>query len=278
MSTVSASNAHDVPSFPDRPNGSGKPQISYNPEMFSDPGMRPYLEEYFNAKMEPMRERIAEMEAAEARGEPPKTVKTADGRTATALGASFYKAAMMDFDDWLTLHSDPDSPLNRIFRGTGLAETHLAYLEENGPDSPSDVALVFASASQGILGHVGDEGGIASHAGADVLRWIADQANELNLTGRARIDFVKERGLEALKTLYGDIEVVDYRTGERPSKRDFMARWYPAVDVDRDYAMQLREARDQLEQAQSMERNRLRNRDELVDFVVQMMSDAPSKG
>ncbi|WP_193181178.1 hypothetical protein [Nisaea sediminum] len=277
MSTVSASNAHDAPSFADKANGSGKSQISYNREMFSDPGMRPYLEEYFNAKMEPMRERIAEMEAAEARGEASKTVKTADGRTATELGASFYKAAMMDFDDWLTLHSDPDSPLNRIFRGTGMAEMHLDYLEENGPDSSSDVAVVFASRSQGIVGHVGDEGGVASHAGAEILRWIADQANELRLTGQERIDYVKEQGLKALKAVYGDIEVVDYRNGERPTKRDFMARWYPSVDVDRDYAMQLREAREQLAQAQSMEQNRLRNRDELVEFVVQMMSDVPSK-
>jgi hypothetical protein len=106
--------------------------------------------------------------------------------------------------------SSAGSALDRIFGGPGMAE--------NGPGSPSDVAIVFASRSRGILGHVGAGGVVASDARAEILRWIADQANELNFTGQGRIDYVKEQGEKALRMIFGDLEVVDYRSGERPSK------------------------------------------------------------
>ncbi|WP_420405227.1 hypothetical protein [Nisaea sp.] len=220
--------------------------------------------------MTSVRDRIREMEA-------PRTVGTADGWSAAELGAPSYWAAMMDFDGWLALQSDPDSPLGRIFGGAGMAEERIRLLEEAGPDSPSDVALVFASKTVGILGHVADEGGVASHADAEILRWIADQANELRLTGQARIDYLRDQGAEALRTIYRDLEVVDYRAGERPSKRDYMARWYRGVDIDRDHATLLSVAHAQLELARTLERSRLQDREILIDFVARMLTAAPSE-
>jgi len=277
MSTVSASTVPSATPAASKPAAAGNPALPHGAELFSDAGMRPYLEAYFNAKMAPLRDRIVEMEAAEARGEDRRTVALPDGGVATELSAAQYRAAMVEFDDWLALNADPDSPLQRSPLDVEQAEAHLRRLMESGPDSPVEVSVVFWSPEAGILGHVGDGGGVASHAGAGALRWIADQADELNLTGQDRIDYIKREGAAILRQIHGDLEVTDYRTGERPSRRAYMERWYPGVDVDRDHADRLREAREQLEQGRSLERNRLGNRDELIDFITRMMAAAPSE-
>lgn len=80
--------------------------FTFNKSMFSNPGMRPYLQEYYENAYAPMRERIAAMKADEENGIPPKTVMLPDGQAATMLSADQMEAIIPSFDRWLEMQEN----------------------------------------------------------------------------------------------------------------------------------------------------------------------------
>ncbi|MFC4236710.1 hypothetical protein ACFOY8_16010 [Thalassospira xianhensis] len=237
---------------------------TFSEEMYSDPEMRPYLEQYYEKAYAPMRERIAAMRED---GYTPKTIQTEDGGVAQEISADQYEAMIPDFDKWLEgqktiipgLHDSVD-----IFREG--AQRHVDYLEKHHPDSQSDVRAVFSNGDQ-ILGYLYENGGMVTHDRGSHLRTYSDQADKLGLRGQARVDYIAD----AVSRDYSSIDVSRYDDQNAPTRREFSERWYPDHDVDQGYQANLQEARSQLAAAEERYRQQQSNITEMHGYLLGLM-------
>jgi len=246
--------------------------MQFDASTFSDPAMRPQLEQYYEAK------KAALIASLEERGDTQPqqlTFKLPDGteQTATAIpmNAEFVEKALVSFDKWLEFQAEsfemfgPDS--------LGMAEQQMDRMQANHPDSSSGVRSTFSSDGK-LLAYVTADGGLATSNGADYLQTLAQKANELGLGGQERIDFLNTEIEKALSSKHPDLDIATYDGSNMPSKREFAAMWQPGFNVDQHYAEGLAEAEAQMESAMSWHRNWERNMGEIRSFLLSMQEAA----
>ncbi|MBO6577864.1 MAG: hypothetical protein JJ871_12395 [Thalassospira sp.] len=237
---------------------------SFTQEMYSDPEMRPYLRAYYEKAYAPIRERIAAMREE---GYEPVTFEGSNEAAATEISADQYEAMIPDFDSWLDsqktivpkLRSSQEQMLEH-------ARERVRRAEQTSPDDQSDVRAIFSVRDQ-ILGYMDKYGGMASHNIGGYLRTFDIQANELGLTGQARIDYVTD----AISRRYPDVEITTYSNQNAPTERQFKQRWYPHHDVDQAYQTELNEAREALARAEEIYRKQQSNIREMQSFLLGLM-------
>jgi len=219
--------------------------FAFNKEIFSDPSMRSYLEEYYDSKYAPFREHIAAMKEAEANGQAPKTITTPDGTIAKEFSADQYEAAIPSFDKWLELQE--------IFSAFDIAEqssqmikhaqSSLESLQKNfSPGQPSNVRTVFSDGDQ-ILGYINNDGTVVSHNGAGILQELSQEAYRLNLSGEEKIAYLQEHGAAELSKRYPDLEVTKYTKDNSPTRSEFAQTWYPNHNESEAYTSALEDAK-----------------------------------
>ncbi|OSQ38365.1 hypothetical protein [Thalassospira mesophila] len=246
--------------------------FEFGEEIYSDPAMRPYLEQYYNKSYAPMRDRIAAM-----REQPPATITTKDGTAAQELSPDQYEKMIPSFDKWLEMQQQlsaydfNDQSAQMLEHAKQSVET----LENRAPDSPSDIRVVFSNGNQ-ILGYIDKNGGVASHSGASALHAVSNKANELGLTGQARADYILREGSKALSRQYPNLEVSQYTNQTAPTRREVSQTWYPGHDIDQDYATALSEARNHLSQQQATHDRVQSNMRDMESYLLGLMEQSPA--
>lgn len=246
--------------------------MQFDASTFSDPAMRPQLEQYYEAK------KAALVASLKERGDTqPQQVsfKLPDGTeqtgTAIPMSAEFVEKALVSFDKWLEFQAEsfemfgPDS--------LAMAEQQMERMQANHPDSASGVRSTFSSDGT-LLAYVTADGGLATSNGADFLQSLAQKADTLGLGGQERIDFLTKEIEKALSSKYSKLDIATYGAADSPSKREFAAMWHPDFDVDQHYAEGLAEAEAQMESAMSWHRNWERNMGEIRSFLLSMQEAA----
>lgn len=249
----------------------------FNKSMFSDPSMRAHLKEYYEDAYEPIMERVAGMKEAEASGQALKTISLPDGRTATMFTAAQYEAMIPSFDQWLDIQQNVASIFDFVQESKCSVQHAKDYFETVekvlGADQPSDVRTVFSDGDQ-ILGYINKDGSLVTHEGGNALQKIAKQAEKLNLTGEAKIAYLKEYGAAELSNRYANLHVTNYDDQNMLTRREFSEKWYPDHDVDLAYKTSMKEAKEFLEQQETWYKQQLENLDNFRSALLQIMEEA----
>ena len=254
--------------------------INFGASMYSDPTMRPHLQKYYEAKYAPIHDRLDAMADQE-----PQTIQfeNADGELVTGkeLSAEQYRNAVPDFDKWLEMQQEFSSRMADFTqKNIENARDMLTHLQDNHPDTSSGVNTVFANGDQ-ILGYLTEEGGLVTHEGGAALQTISRRASDLGLTGEAKIAYIQKHGTEELARRHGNLQVTSYEGHNIPTKREFANTWYPHHDVDGNYQSSIKEATNQLEKAEELYQQQLKNRADMQAFLIRSMeedqtTDAPA--
>ncbi|RCK51779.1 hypothetical protein TH25_08965 [Thalassospira profundimaris] len=248
--------------------------FDFSEDMYSDPAMRPYLEQYYQKAYAPMRERIAAMREGDYE---PVTFTDSNGNVATELSADQYERMIPSFDKWLEVQQQ-FSPFDFEQQQAAMlehAKQSVATLEARSPDSQSDVRVVFANGDQ-ILGYMDSAGGVASHSGGHALQNIVQKGNDMGLRGQAREDYITREGTKALSGQYPNLTVNHYSDETAPTRREFSQKWYPDHDVDANYASALSDARDNLTKQQSHYDRMQANMRDMKSFLLGLMEQQPA--
>ena len=245
---------------------------------FSDPAMRADLQAYYENKKAVLFETLKVREGLER----PQDVKItgADGQTRTLsaipISAEKMVGAMVDFDRWLDWQADSFGN-----RGVGpwsleQAQKMVRSLEANGPDSASNVRMTFASKGT-MLAYVNADGTLAISNGASgLILPIVEKANDLGLSGQARLDYLGREIKGALARDYPDVKVTSYNEATSPSKREFARMWSPGHDVDRHYEDAMRDALAHLDGAKAWHQSWQNNMNDIRSFLLGLQEAAPS--
>jgi hypothetical protein len=248
--------------------------ISFDKGIFSNAEMRGPLEKYYASEYAPLHDRIAAMKESASNQATQPVYRTQDGQTGVEFSAAQYEAIIPSFDQWLEIQQNSslfdtlnaDSPQN--------VESALnAMAKAWSPDGPSDVLAVFSQGNH-VLGYVNQEGGVTTHTGGGILQKIAEKADDLNLVGQAKIAYIKQYGGQELSRIYKNLNVTEYNEGNMPTRRDFMQKWYPDVDVDQMYQTALQEVRLNLEEKFRNHQQKIQTLSKMHHFLIQSMEDA----
>ncbi|MEC7029636.1 MAG: hypothetical protein VXW91_08145 [Pseudomonadota bacterium] len=251
--------------------------INFGASMYSDPTMRPHLQKYYEAKYAPIHDRLDAMADQE-----PQTIQfeNADGELVTGkeLSAEQYRKAIPDFDKWLETQQEFSTRM-ADFTASSIqnARDMLSHLQENHPDTSSGVNTVFASGDM-ILGYLTEDGSLVTHEGGAVLQTISRRASDLGLTGEAKIAYIQKHGAEELARRHGNLQVTSYEGHNIPTKREFANTWYPHHDVDGNYQSSIKEATKQLEKAEELYQQQLKNRADMQAFLIRSMEESQNAG
>ncbi len=153
------------------------------------------------------------------------------------------------------------------------ARDMLSHLQENHPDTSSGVNTVFASGDK-ILGYLTEDGSLVTHEGGAVLQTISRRASDLGLTGEAKIAYIQKHGAEELARRHGNLQVTSYEGHNIPTKREFANTWYPHHDVDGNYQSSIKEATKQLQKAEELYQQQLKNRADMQAFLIRSMEES----
>lgn len=251
--------------------------LTFDKSMYSDPSMRSYLQDYYEDQYTPFRERINGMKEAEANGQSPNTIKTKDGKIAIELSAAQYESSIPSFEKWLDMQQNVLSPFDMIEQSA----SHLRNAKESiqrmenalNPDQPSDIRALFTSGEK-ILGYITKEGGVVVHQDGLGLQQVVEQADALNLTGEARIAYIKKYGEEKLSRQHSDLKITHYTDENVPTRREFAAQWYPNHDVDASYKSAIEEAKAFFEQQEKWHTRQMENLNTMRATLLKIMEEA----
>ncbi|MDF1749436.1 MAG: hypothetical protein P1V34_11245 [Alphaproteobacteria bacterium] len=249
--------------------------IDFSANMYSDPAMRPHLKKLYDSQYAAFYERI------DAMPKTPSTVsmKMPDGQAVEAheISAEQYRAAVPSFDKWLELQSRMlnDGNLPGSMQSIETARQHLQILEQNSPNSSSGVQTVFSNGNK-ILGYINVDGSLATHSGGSVLQDIARKADEMGLTGEAKITYLQEQGKKALSEQYSNLRVTQYDASNRPNKTEFARSWYGDHDVNESYQSALANAIAHLAEMETLHQQQMDRRNEMQAFLLQSMQEMQS--
>ena len=207
--TIASSSTTGTSASANAPRNGG--DFEFSEEMYSDPAMRPYLEQYYNKSYAPIRERIAAMRERDD----PATITTADGTVAQELSADQYEKMIPSFDKWLEVQQlvsafDFEDQTAQMLEH---AKQSVTTLENHSPDTKSDVRVVFSNGDQ-ILGYMDKMA--ASPAIAAQAPCKPFQAWQMNWAYRAR----RERTISSAKAArpcHSNIRT--FRSVNTPTKR-----------------------------------------------------------
>ncbi|MEP3116125.1 hypothetical protein [Nisaea sp.] len=245
---------------------------SFTKEMFSDPSMRPHLENYYETQYSAFRARIEDMKEAEANGTAPNTLTSPDGITGTELSAAQYESMIPSFDRWLEMQQQ-SSVFDQVEFSSGRLEdikTVEASIEKSlNPDLTSGVRTVFSDGDT-ILGYINNSGQLTvTHPDGKALAKIADEAKTMNMTSEERIAYIRDRGAAELPRNQINLEITDYTETNMPTRRAFAAEWYPDQDVDARYREALQEIKSSVEQWVAAQDKQMNNLNEMHAFLLQ---------
>lgn len=247
--------------------------INFGASIYSDPTMRPHLQKYYEAKYAPIHDRIDVMA-----NEQPQTIQfeNANGEMVTAkeLSADQYRNAIPDFDKWLEMQQEFSARM-ADFTASSIqnARDMLSHLQQNHPDTSSGVNTVFASGDK-IVGYLNEDGSLVTHEGGAVLQTISRRASDLGLTGDAKITYIQQHGAEELARRQSNLQVISYEGKNIPTKREFANTWYPHHDVDGNYQSSIKEATKQLQKAEELYQQQLKNRADMQAFLIRSMEES----
>ncbi|WCL54494.1 hypothetical protein [Gimibacter soli] len=250
--------------------------MPFDRSIFSNPEMRPHLEDYYEASYAPMRERIAGMKEAEANGEATRTIAFEDGQIGTELSAEQYESMIPSFDKWLEMQQN-FSAFDMLEQSGDMlahAEAAAARAERDlNPDLPSGVRTVFSDGDR-ILGYINKDGSLVTHEGGEALQSLAAGADALNLTGEARIAYLTKNGTAMLSRQHANLATTSYSDATMPTRREFAAKWYPDHDVDAAYESMLEDIRTSLAGRQSWHKQQMSNIAEMRAYLISSMQEA----
>src|SRR5690606_28807888 len=115
-----------------------------------------------------------------------------------------------------------------------------------------------------------------SNGASGLILPIVDKANDLGLSGQARLDYLGREIKGALARDYPDVKVTSYNEATSPSKREFARMWSPGHDVDRHYDDAMRDALAHLDGAKTWHQNRQNNMNDIRSFLLGLQEAAPS--
>jgi len=250
--------------------------MPFDRSIFSNPEMRPYLEDYYESSYAAMRDRVEGMKDAEANGQAPMTIQMRDGTTGTELSAAQYEAAIPSFDRWLEMQQS-FSVFDMVEQSSdmlGHAEEALDRFDKAlNPDLPSGVRTVFSDGDS-ILGYINQSGQLVTHQDGSALQAIADKADKLGLTGEARITYMTQQGTAALARQFPELKVTSYTDETMPTRRAFAEAWYPDHDVTGDYESTLAEFRQSLEGREAWYDQQVQIMNRMRDFLLKSFQEA----
>lgn len=242
--------------------------MQINASAFTDPALRPRLEQYYENK------KAAAVEAWKARQDLPEEVKLnlPDGSVSTAkaipVSAEQMEKAFVSFDKWLELQQDIYGRDNLTQKRLDTAQKRLERLEKEHPDTSSNVRTTFSSDGV-LLAYVNEDSGlVTSNAASGFLQPIAIKANDLNLSGQARVDYLNREIMAALSERYQDFDMASYTDQTMLTKREFAEKWYQDFDTDRHYNDAVKEARASVEEARAWHRQWQANMNEIQNFLL----------
>lgn len=245
-----------------------KMQISAS--TFSDPAMRPHLQLYYENK------KAVAVEAWKARENEPSgdvKIKTGDGQHHTVkmipITAEQMEKAIVSFDKWLEFQAEFFNHPMHGPEGLQRAQERLALLEQNNPDSDSNVRATFAGKEQ-LFAYITSDGGLVTSNGADYLQKIAQKADEMGLRGQSRIDYLSREIRNVLAKQHTDLTVTIYNDVTSPTKREFADMWYVNFDVDKHYRDAMREAENHLMTINAWHQQWQKNMHEIQSFLLSL--------
>lgn len=210
--------------------------------MFSDPSLRPQLQQYYENKKAAVIESIRAQEGQRPTGDIKFT--TPDGVTHTGTIISFTadkaEKAFVSFDKWMEIQEQIYTSNERQLE---MAQKNLDRLEKENPDSSSHVRTTFSSDGV-LLAYINADGSLAMSNGSDrYLRSISEKADELGLSGQRRVDYLSREINNTLSRHYADLDMTTYNDLDIPTKREFADMWYTNFDIDQHYKDAMAEAR-----------------------------------
>jgi hypothetical protein len=237
--------------------------VQLNASIFSNPAMRPQLEQYYEHQKAEAR---AIFEARDREGYQDIELSLPDGQTATFTPLRLTADALVSFDEWMniqqTIHASSERHLE-------MAQKNLERLAAHDPDTSSNVRTVVTSGDN-ILGYVNADGTMVTHSNGECLQVIANKANDLGLQGQKRIDYMTREINRSLSQMKGDFNIIQYDESNSPTKREFAAAWYPNFDVDQHYLDAMAEARASYNSALEWSSQRQANLDKMQAFFLTM--------
>lgn len=243
------------------------PNIS---SIFSNPLNRAGLEKYYETMKA---DAIASAKAREAdpafQENLSKEFKGPDGQTHTFSGnlftAELMEKSFVPFDKWLDLTQRMYDSQQRMHEAT---QKSLDFLTAQTPDSPSGVHSTFSHDGV-LLAYVNKDGSFTMSNSAHMhLNAISAQAENLNLTGQARAEYLHKAISEALSKNYNGLEVTEYTPQTSPTKREFAQLWYKDFDIDQAHTDAIAEAKKSLESMQQWQTQMQSNFKKMQDFLL----------
>lgn len=244
--------------------------------MFSDPTMRPQLEQYYEHKKAQAIDTLKAREAdpdfqATVTGEikmPDGTIAAVNGR---AMTSEMAEKMFVPFDQWI-------ETMGRIYemheKMYDIAQMRMDMLEQQNPDSPSGVRSTFSHDGV-LLAYINKDGTTAMSNGSDkYLRRVVDKADELGLSGQARVDYLHREFEAALSKHFDELDVAGYTEATSPTKREFADMWYTDFDIDQVYKDALKEAIASLEGAKQWHDQWQKNIYEMQSFLIGLQEAA----
>lgn len=239
--------------------------------VFSDPAMRPALQQYYEDK------KAAAVEAWKAREEMPNEVKInmPDGEVKTAtmihISAEQMEKAFVSFDKWLELMAETFDTSSTNMQA---AQERVAKLEENNPNNSSNVRATFSD-DGALLAYINEDGTLVTSNGAeDVLGDIEKRADTLGLHGQFRIDYLVQEAQKALEKFYPDLSLQTYDSENSPSLREFANLWYFNYDADAIYNDALAEAKAHLDDVSAWHTRWQNNMYEMQSYLLKTQQSA----
>lgn len=237
---------------------------------FADPAMRQYLQTYYeNQKAEAVA-------SWKARDPIPDNAefRLPDGSVligkAVEISAEQMEKAIVPFDQWLDFQIDRFTNPGLGPKRLEMAQQQLDFVQANGPDSSSNVRTTFSSKGVLLAALYADGTTMTSNGSAQILTPILDRANDLELTGQKRTDYLTREIQVALSKRHRDLNVTSYPDNTIPTKREFGQLWHPNFDIDDHHASAIAEAQASYEDAYAWYQQSQTNLDQMRDFLLKM--------
>jgi hypothetical protein len=243
--------------------------------IFSDPTMRPQLQQYYESKKTALIDSLKAREADPSfESKVDAEIKMPDGTIGTVSGnlmtAEMAEKSLVSFDKWVEMQE-------RIYsfneQRLEIAQKNLERLEKENPDSSSNVRTTFSSEGA-LLAYINADGSLVTHSGADFLQSIAKKANDLGLSGQSRVDYLSQEIQKELSQKFSDLGVTSYNDATSPSKREFADMWYPHFDADQNYSDAMKEAKASLDSVKVWQDQWQKNLNEMRDFLLSLQDAA----
>lgn len=184
------------------------------------------------------------------------------------ITAEQMEKAIVPFDKWLDFQIDRFINPGFGHERLKMAQKQLDLVQANGPNTTSDVRTTFSS--NGVLLATINTDGTSrlSNGSAQYLNVIVDKADELNLSGQRRVDYLTREMESALWEHHGDLDVTNYSDNTIPTKREYARLWQRNFDIDAHYVSSLAAAQASYDDAHAWHQQSQEYLNHMRDFLL----------